>query len=189
MQGFIRKLRTGVLVLAAIVVGGGFASATPGNGNDTASHDVNYEVLSFRSISLDSINDVEIGYVRQGSFEIADGPTLLYATTWAGDKITASIDSNVAEDLYLYVKASTPVVPGGSTPCDSGGEGAANNSQALDSGPKDLITAISDCGLDTTGGWIESALTFKLDATNATANVNYTGPETKIVTYTIDAGP
>lgn len=189
MQGFIRKMRTGVLVFLVVVIGGGFSSALPGNGSDSTTHDVNYEVLSFRSISLDDFADVEISYVRQGSKVTELGPTLLYATTWAGDKITASLDSDVADALFLNIIPGTPVAPGGSTPCDTPtGEGIASATLALSTAPVDLITSISDCGLDTTGEWIESDLTFQLDASGATADVDYTGPVTKTVTYTIDAG-
>lgn len=192
MQGFIRKVWTGVLVLLTVVVGGGLASAA---GNDPAdtSHTLTYEVLSFRAISLSSTGAVDIGYVRQGSVGTANGPTLLYATTWAGDKITADLssatpgDSDVAGDLVLYISASTPTVSTGVV-CDTGGIGSPAGSVILDSAGVDLITAISDCGLDTTGAWVESQLRFRLDATAAVADVDYTGAQTKTVTYTIDAG-
>lgn len=187
MQGFIRKFWTGGLVFLTLVLGGGFASAA---GNDPAEtfHTVTYEVLSFRAISLSSAAPVAIGYVRQGSEVVEVGPTLRYATTWAGDQITAVLDSDVAPALNLWIKASTPVAPLGPTaPCDADGEGTAEGSQALTSTPVTIINSITDCGLDTSPGWIGSLLTFRLDATQATEDEDYTGPEEKTVTYVIDA--
>lgn len=202
MRGFMRKLCTGGLVFLTIVVGGGFASAVdpdpcaevPPAGNCPAdtSHTLTYEVLSFRAISLSSTGVVAIGYVRQGSFATKDGPTLLYATTWAGDKITVELssdtpgESDVAGDLVLYISATTPSVSALVT-CDENGVGIPGGSVVLDSTATDLITSISDCGLDSANKWVEADIDFRLDATAAIADVDYTGAQTKTVTYTIDA--
>jgi hypothetical protein len=204
MRGFIRKARTGVAVALAVVVGGGFATAA-GYDPASTSHDVTYEVLSFRAISLSSTAPVPIGYVRQGSYQTVSGPSVLYATTWTGDRIVVSLDSDVATDLILRLKPGapsvapsyypTPVISGTpspvptqyAVPCDPGGSGAPVSSVPLTAGTAPLIESITDCGLDTSGAWVTSTTTFTLDATGANdPDTDYTGSTTKTVTYTIE---
>lgn len=197
MGVFFRKVRTAFVVLAVVIVGGGFASA-----DTSAQHDVTYEILSFRAVSLSSADPVPFGYVRQGQVATTPGPTLLYATTWGNDKIVASLNSDTTYGVILSVTAGSPTAPPSSptaAPSDGGpacfGFAGSNAGNAFvdvplsSSTPQAIIDGIQDCGIDAVGYWIQSPLTFTIDASNANNEGLMTaGPQTKTITYTIQAG-
>lgn len=204
MGELLRKVRTGVVVLTLMVVGGGFASAA-GYDSDETSHSVTYTVLSFRAIALSDNGPVEIGNVRQGSKETEIGPTLLYATTWLGDTVSVVLDSPMETDLALWLTPGTPsvapsyyptpIVSGTpspvptqyAVPCDTIGTQA--DSVSLSDATQPLITSITDCGLDTSNAWVSVSTSFVLDATNANDGAtDYTTSTPKTVYYIIDTG-
>lgn len=211
MQGFLRRLRTGIVVLTTIVVGGGFATAADGSDPASVYHEVKYEIMSFRAIALlcpldpdSGLPDctVEFGNVRQGHEATVEGPVLRYATTWANDVIYVDIDSDTAKDVFLEIYTEAPEGPsslepamtadGGpecgtdETPGDPGTDAASP--VILDTTSQALITGITDCGIDMTSFWVTAQTHFTVDATLAnTSGVNYSGMQSKTVTYTIDA--
>lgn len=198
MHGVVRKLRVGLAVAMTVVIGGGFATAA-GNDPDEVSHSVQYEIMSFRAISLSSTATVDFGNVRQGHSAIVAGPVLYYATTWASDAITVSINSDTAQDVFLKMSVGEPSGPSSVTPAATADGGPACDGAASDAGTPlgtvtlstasvNLISGITDCGIDTFGYWVTTPTTFRVDATGANSDTNYSGVQTKIVTYVIDAG-
>lgn len=200
MRGLLRKMRIGVTVLATVVLGGGFATAA-GNAPDSTDHDVSYEIMSFRAIALDNANldaegAVAFGNVRQGHSATVQGPNLRYATTWAGDHIVVSIGSNVDTGIELRMwadnltgpTAAEPAMTSAGGPECEGTPGTPNTTVVLTSDVTSLINSITDCGIDTAGYWASAETYFTVDATLANdADEDYSGPQVKTVTYTIDA--
>lgn len=200
MRGLLRKMRIGATLLATVVLGGGFATAA-GNAPASTDHDVSYEIMSFRAITLDESNldadgAVAFGNVRQGHSATVQGPKVLYATTWTGDHIVVAIGSNVATDLELRMWADnltgptnlTPALTSAGGPECTGTPGTADLTVVLTSDVTSLINNISDCGIDTAGYWASADTFFTVDATQANdAMTNYSGPKVKTVTYTIEA--
>lgn len=209
-------IRRGVLTLAvaaAVVLGGGFASAldpsppspfTAGNGSASTTVDVTYTVISYRAIELSTADPVEFGAVRQGSTTPLPGPDVLYATTWTGDKIEAQINSDTENGIKLYLYAGQITEPNPACP-EGGSVGTAAPTVTLSTAPAPFITGIVNCGEAATvtwptitggtptyaantsaGTWILAKSFFELDA-ESVANVDASAPVQKTVTFTIKA--
>lgn len=212
MFTYIKRGALALGVAATVILGGGFASAGYGVGDDpaTSTVDVSFTVISYRAIELSSATPVAFGAVRQGASTNYNGtaPTILYATTWGNDKIEVGLNSDIPDGIKLYLYAGQ-ITEGAGLPCPSGGSrGAAAPTVTLSASPTVLITGIANCGAaasvaypTATGGvptyspslgadtWITATQTFILDTSGATNTAtDYSAPVQKTITYTIKAG-
>lgn len=216
MVRYMKRGTMGLALMGLVVIGGGFASAEYGQGSATAGDTVtvSYTVVSYRAIELSTDNPVAFGAVRQGGTAEQDGPEILYATTWTGDKIVASIDTATMGgiSLYLYATAITEPDPAASA-CPAGGTGGTLAPVVtMNPTPTAVITGISNCGQAATvtyptgstsasptysanvapspQTWIVAGTHFTLDTAGTTASpsADYTVPVSKTVTFTIKAG-
>lgn len=67
-------------------------------------------------------------------------------------------------------------------------EGQANGTLLLSTATQPFVTGISDCGVDTLGGWARLQTYFSVDARNAASDTDYSTEVTGTVTYVIDFG-
>jgi hypothetical protein len=191
-MSLVRSMALCLSVASAVIVGGGFASATTTNGNGSASvqHDIQYEIISQRYIALADTTTVAFGRVRQGHASTLVGPDILYATTWTGDVITLAIDPVSQEGISLFFDVLSITAPssGGCTEGEPGTDQTADP-VALTDTAQTVISDITNCGtgMATAEEDIVATTEFTVDATAATADLDYTLPVTTTVTYTIDA--
>lgn len=197
----------------ALVLGGGFANATPGNAPAATSHVLKFTLASFRAIALSPSDSYDFdsdsypfGYVRQGTWVLLEGPEIRYATTWAADRIYATITPASLPGIRFSVQVGSvdePFDGGCGTATGSAGviepgatyTGDARDGVALEPFPvvADLITEIYDCGA---GDLMEmnrndnmyASTYLGVDASAASLDLDYTAKVTATVEYTIDQG-
>lgn len=154
MKKRFKKAGAVATVTALLVIGGGFASADYQEGDvaATASATVTYTVASFRALELIGTT-VAFGTIRQGAKVTQAGPTLLYGTTWSGDKISAYLNAAMANNVLLYVLPAAPAMPEDSSACVSPGVTASSTpslgvqiTATSSSAPQPIITGIVNCG-------------------------------------------
>lgn len=216
MHAYLKRGALTLAIAGVVIIGGGFASAGYGQGSTTADDtvDVSFTIVSYRAIELSGEAVYGFGAVRQGATVPLPGPDILYATTWSGDQIVASIDTPTLSGISLYLAASAPTEPNAeASACAPGGNGGSVVATAtLNPTPTPIITGITNCGkaadvIYPTGStlasptyvpnttpnpqtWVVAGTTFTLDTSLASVspNVDYTVPVVKTVTFMIKAG-
>lgn len=177
-----------------VQVVGGVSGPTCDTGSPTsACHEVSYEIISARSISLESTDTVDFGRVRQGHAAEEFGPDIYYATTWTGDAITVELSEDSQFGISLLFDVLTISPPSGTVQCEGEGTDSTDpDPVTLTTSPIPVITNIDSCGdpgaSDSVDGATATTL-FTVDATEANdIETDYTYPVSTTVTYTIDAG-
>lgn len=153
MKQVFKRAVVGLLLGAIVVLGGGFASAdySDGDKSASASAEVTYTVASFRAIELTNTK-IAFGTVRQGGTSTKAGPTVLYGTTWTGDKISVYLTAAMENGVKLWLVPSAPNSPAslavGDT-CSAAGVTVAPSVQVTSTesaNPQAVITGITNCG-------------------------------------------
>jgi hypothetical protein len=156
-----------IAAFAVVITGFG---ATAVNAQNTASHDVTYEVQAINKISLAGTPSLTISTAVAGSAPTAvtSGATYAITTNESNRKITAEIDSDMPTGLALTVEVEAPA-----------GSGLSLGPVVLSSSAEAVVTGISklnESGLD---------IEYGLSATSAAGVFD---SDTRTVTYTVAAG-
>jgi hypothetical protein len=157
------------LYLAALVAAAASVTATTAKAqSDQASHDVTFEVQAINSISVTGSPSLTIIAANAGSAptSVTANATYSITTNEVGQKVTASLDSDMPSGVTLAVLLGAPA-------------GATATSRDLSTAAADVVTGISTLN--------ESGLSmqYTLSATSAAGVV---ASDSRTVTYTILAG-
>jgi hypothetical protein len=160
----MKKIHIAALIAAAVSLTAGTTQAQ----SDQASHLVSFEVQAINSISVTGSPSLVISAANAGSAptSVTANATYSITTNEVGQKVTASIDSDMPSGVTLSVLLGAPT-------------GASASSQSLSEIAADVLTGVST--LSEAGLSMEYTLA-------ATAAAGVVAADSRTVTYTILAG-